>query len=111
MDGGEEAKATAAALASGHAVEEEDDEERARAAGLTERDRAIAEWIERVGVAGVDHVARRFGVGRVVAWRRLATLCETGWIRSWRPFAGEGSGIQPEPVTCATSTTSSPWCR
>ncbi len=57
---------------------------------LTERDRAIAEWIERVGVAGVDDVARRFGVGRVVAYRRLAALCETGWIRSWRPFAEAG---------------------
>jgi len=57
---------------------------------LTERDRAIAEWIERVGVAGVDDVARRFGVGRVVTYRRLAALCETGWIRSWRPFAEAG---------------------
>ncbi|MDQ3729057.1 MAG: hypothetical protein M3355_05655, partial [Actinomycetota bacterium] len=57
---------------------------------LTERDRAIAGWIERVGVAGVDHVALRFGMTRRVAWRRLGALRESGWVRSWRPFAEAG---------------------
>ena len=74
-------RATAPALASGRACVRRA-RESAHGSWLTGRDWAIAEGIERVGVAGVDHVARRLGAGRVVAWRRLAPLCETGWIRS-----------------------------
>ncbi len=55
-------------------MEEEDDEERARAAGSTERDRRIAELIERMGMAGVGHVGRRLGSGAWSPGARLAAL-------------------------------------
>jgi hypothetical protein len=43
---------------------------------LTARDRAIVEWIARVGAAGAEHVERRCEVTRRVASRRLGALVD-----------------------------------
>ncbi len=64
-----------------------------RAAGgrkfqLTERDLAMAEFIDRVGRATMDQVRARFGLSKRVAWRRLQALQESGRIQAWRPYVG-----------------------
>lgn len=43
---------------------------------LTARDRAIVEWIARVGAAGAEHVERRCELPRRVACRRLGALVD-----------------------------------
>jgi hypothetical protein len=41
---------------------------------LTERGRAIVDWIGRLGAAGAVDVMARFGMGRTATYRRLRTL-------------------------------------
>jgi hypothetical protein len=41
---------------------------------LTERDRAIVEWIGRLGAASAEDVMARFGMGRSQAYERLRAL-------------------------------------
>jgi len=43
---------------------------------LTARDRAITDWIGRLGAAGVTHVERRCGLSRRTAYRRLGALVD-----------------------------------
>ena len=50
---------------------------------VTERDRAMVEWIGRLGAAGAADVMARFGMGRTATYRRLAALVDQGcWPRS-----------------------------
>jgi len=55
---------------------------------LTERDLAIAAFVDRVGCAQPHHIERRFGVSERVAQRRLRALRQRGQIRSSRPLSG-----------------------
>jgi len=55
---------------------------------LTERDVAIAAFIDRVGCAQPRHVESRFGVSERVAQRRLRALRQRGQVRSSRPLSG-----------------------
>ncbi len=55
---------------------------------LTERDLAMASFVDRVGRATTEQVRERFGLSERVAWRRLRALREAGHVRSWRPYVG-----------------------
>jgi len=55
---------------------------------LTDRDLAMASFVDRVGRATTEQVRERFGLSERVAWRRLRALRETGHVRSWRPYVG-----------------------
>ncbi len=46
----------------------------------TERDAKIADWICRIGAAGVEHVARWFGIHPQTAKVRLASLAKDGLL-------------------------------
>jgi hypothetical protein len=46
----------------------------------TYRDAEIVGWIGRLGSAGAEHVMRRFGMGRSVAYRRLGSLTDDGLL-------------------------------
>lgn len=47
----------------------------------TERDAEIVDWIGRMGAAGVDHVARRFGMHPKTAQSRLRSLAMDGLLK------------------------------
>jgi len=55
---------------------------------LTERDLAIAAFVDRVGCAQPHHIESRFGVSERVAQRRLRALRQRGQVRSSRPLTG-----------------------
>ncbi len=55
---------------------------------LTQRDLALAAFIDRVGYATSEQVRRRFGLSDHMCWRRLRALRESGRVRSSRPLAG-----------------------
>jgi hypothetical protein len=55
----------------------------------TDRDRAIVEWIGRLGAAGATEVMARFGMGRTATYRRLAALVDQGLLASERLLYGE----------------------
>ena len=57
---------------------------------LTERDLAIAAFIDRVGCATTEQVRERFGLSKRMGWRRLQALRESGRVRSCRPLIGSG---------------------
>jgi hypothetical protein len=46
----------------------------------TERDREIVDWISRLGGAGAEQVARRFGMGRSRGYARLGQLVADGLL-------------------------------
>jgi hypothetical protein len=46
----------------------------------TDRDAKIVEWIGRIGAAGVEHVARRFGMGPKMVAERLRSLVMAGLL-------------------------------
>ena len=56
---------------------------------LTDRDRAVVEWIGRLGAAGAADVMARFGMGRTAAYRRLAALVDAGLLASERLLYGQ----------------------
>jgi hypothetical protein len=51
---------------------------------ITNRDTDVVNWIGRIGAAGPNHVMARFGMGRTVAYRRLAALEGAGLIERAR---------------------------
>jgi len=55
---------------------------------LTERDLAMAAFVDRVGCARPEHIESRFGVSERVAQRRLRALRQRGQVRSSRPLSG-----------------------
>jgi hypothetical protein len=58
---------------------------------LTVRDGELVEWLGRLGAAGLGHVMARFGMGRTVAYRRLAVCVQAGVIERARLVHGEPS--------------------
>jgi hypothetical protein len=56
---------------------------------VTDRDRAIVEWIGRLGVAGAADVMARFGMGRTATYRRLAALVDRGLLATLRLLYGQ----------------------
>jgi hypothetical protein len=56
---------------------------------VTDRDRAIAEWIARLGAASAADVMARFGMGRTATYRRLAALVDQGVLATERLLYGE----------------------
>ena len=56
---------------------------------VTNRDRAIVEWIGRLGAASAADVMARFGMGRTATYRRLAALVDQGVLASVRLLYGE----------------------
>ena len=55
----------------------------------TDRDRAIVEWIGRLGAAGAVDVMQRFGMGRTATYRRLAALVDQGLLATQRLLYGQ----------------------
>jgi hypothetical protein len=55
---------------------------------LTERDRAIVEWIGRLGAASAFDVMAHFTMGRTAAYRRLAALVAQGLLAPRRLLYG-----------------------
>jgi hypothetical protein len=47
---------------------------------MTERDLEIVRWVGRVGAVTIDHVARRFELGRSVAYERVAACVDFGLL-------------------------------
>jgi hypothetical protein len=58
---------------------------------LTVRDGELVEWLGRLGAGGVEHVMARFGIGRTVAYRRLAACVQAGVVERARLVHGEPS--------------------
>jgi hypothetical protein len=58
---------------------------------LTVRDGELVEWLGRLGAAGVEHVMAGFGMGRTVAYRRLAVCVGAGVLERVRLVHGEPS--------------------
>jgi hypothetical protein len=56
---------------------------------LTGRDRAIVEWVGRLGAARAADVMAQFGMGRTAAYRRLSALVECGLLDAVRLLHGE----------------------
>jgi hypothetical protein len=56
---------------------------------VTNRDRAIVEWIGRLGAASAADVMARFGMGRTAAYRRLAALVDQGVLATERLLYGQ----------------------
>jgi excisionase family DNA binding protein len=47
---------------------------------VTDRDRSVVRWVGVIGAVSVREIMARFGVGRTVAYRRLAALVEHGLL-------------------------------
>lgn len=47
---------------------------------MTSRDRDLVAWVARFGAAGVDDLRVRFGLGRTVAFRRVAACIDDGLL-------------------------------
>jgi hypothetical protein len=56
---------------------------------VTDRDRAIVEWIGRLGAAGAAEVMARFDMGRTATYRRLAALVDQGLLATLRLLYGQ----------------------
>lgn len=56
---------------------------------VTDRDRAIVDWIGRLGAAGATEVMARFGMGRTATYRRLAALVDQGVLATERLLYGQ----------------------
>jgi hypothetical protein len=57
--------------------------------GASVRDREIVRWIGRLGAATLDQVRARFGLGRTVAYRRVAACIEGGLLDRVRLLHGQ----------------------
>lgn len=57
--------------------------------GAAARDREIVCWIGRLGAATLDQVRARFGLGRTVAYRRIAACIEAGLLDRVRLLHGQ----------------------
>ena len=55
---------------------------RSRRFQLTERDLAMAAFVDRVGRATVAQMRERFGLSGRVCWRRLQALREAGLVQT-----------------------------
>jgi hypothetical protein len=51
---------------------------------LTDRDRAIVDWVGRLGAAGAVDVMARFEMGRSQAYRRLGAVVGAQLVEPWR---------------------------
>ena len=56
---------------------------------VTDRDRSVVAWVAVIGAVSAQDVMARFGVGRTVAYRRLAVLVELGVLRRVRLLYGQ----------------------
>jgi hypothetical protein len=56
---------------------------------LTERDRALAAWIGRVGAARPSDVMLFLGLGRTVTYRRIKELVDNGLVERHRLMHGD----------------------
>ncbi len=56
---------------------------------LTDRDRAIVEWVGRLGAIGAAEVMARWGMGRSQAYARLRALVGAGLLESRRLLHGQ----------------------
>jgi transposase len=56
---------------------------------VTERDRSVVAWIAVIGAVSAHDVMARFGVGRTVAYRRLARLVNQGLLTRARLVYGQ----------------------
>lgn len=56
---------------------------------LTERDCELVEWVGRYGVAGLEHLMERFGLGRSQCYRRVGGLVCDGMLERLRVLHGE----------------------
>lgn len=56
---------------------------------LTERDKELLSWIGRFRIASAMQVGLKFGMSRVVTYRRLAGLVAEGYLTHQRKFHGE----------------------
>jgi transposase len=56
---------------------------------VTDRDRAVVAWVAVLGAVSAPDVMARFGVGRTVAYRRLARLVEYGLLARSRLVYGQ----------------------
>jgi hypothetical protein len=56
---------------------------------VTDRDRAIVEWIGRLGAAAAADVMARFRMGRTATYRRLAALVDQGVLATERLLYGQ----------------------
>lgn len=63
---------------------------RRRRGRITDRDRAIVRWIARQRFATAEIIARRFGMDRSRAYRRLRILTAAGLVEHHRIFLGAG---------------------
>jgi hypothetical protein len=57
--------------------------------GAAVRDREIVRWIGRLGAATLDQVRARFGLGRTVAYRRVAACIDGGLLDRVRLLHGQ----------------------
>jgi hypothetical protein len=55
---------------------------------ITARDLEVLDWLARVGAAEPGQVMARFGMGRTVAYRRLAVLCGASLVARTRLLHG-----------------------
>lgn len=69
---------------------------RLRGFRLTERDRVIAGFVDRLGYVTAEQVAVRFGLSQRMSWRRLQALGENGLLRSARLLDGPGVYYTPK---------------
>ncbi len=56
---------------------------------VTDRDRSVVAWVAVIGAVSAQNVMARFGVGRTVAYRRLAVLVELGVLKRVRLLYGQ----------------------
>ena len=61
---------------------------------ITTRDREILAWLARMRFARVEQIARRFGMGRTAAYRRVAAMRGANLVKLTPPiFAGPGVSV------------------
>ena len=56
---------------------------------VTDRDRSVVAWVALIGAVSARDVMARFGVGRTVAYRRLARLVDYGLVTRSRLVYGQ----------------------
>jgi hypothetical protein len=57
-----------------------------------ERDREIVEWVGRHGLATLEQLRVRFGLGRTVAYRRVAACIDAGLLEREAVLCGAAEG-------------------
>lgn len=62
--------------------------------GAAARDRALVRWIGSLGAATLDQLRERFGIGRTVAYRRVAACVEAGLLERVHLLHGQPAFIR-----------------